>query len=175
MRVLSFAVAVLLLVPVMLLADAASVKPALTSNVAIGAGDSPLVRAAKIAVASRMGVPSRVIDNSTVASATRTLTTTSVNVTLPTYGSTYGGGQQAAPGMPPTYPTARPNRAELQKNLQQLNQENARMHDEADQPYGGDVSEDRVQQRIEQLPQEIQGTQQQLTPMPPSHPPGNQP
>lgn len=168
MRVLNFAVAGLLLVPMMLLADAATVKPALISNVAVGPDDSPLVRAAKIAVAARMGVPSRVIDNNTVASARGTLTTTSANVTIPTYGSP---AQQTGTVTPSAAASSQPSRAALQKDLRQLNQENARMHAEELEPYAGDVSEDRVQQRIEQIPQEMQHTQQQLNQAPPSNPP----
>ena len=58
-----------------------------------------------------------------------------------------------------------PDTAKVQQKVQDLKQEQARMAAEMDEPYGGDVSEDRAAQRMNQIPQEIQ--QQQNTIKPP--------
>ena len=65
------------------------------------------------------------------------------------------------------------DRAAIQQKIQGLNMERARMAEQADQPYAGDISEDRVDQRLSQIPNEINQAQRQL--QTPSAPPTPRP
>ncbi len=181
MRAAHIGIAVLALMPAVAIAADEPSTPPLTSTTVVQTNDSPLVMAAKKAVASRHG-SGRVIDNNFVASSKGLLSiggsTGSYDVSTD---SMYPGGQPGVQLSTSPRPSG-PDRATIQKKVDQLRQENARMRDEAEQPYGGDISEDRVQQRLEQIPGEIQNTQQQLTPMPVAQPanptpqpPGDQP
>jgi hypothetical protein len=67
------------------------------------------------------------------------------------------------------------DRQAIAKKLQDARQEMSRMAQESDEPYGGDISEDRVQQRMTQLPGEIDSLNKQLNPPPPSSPPSPRP
>ena len=137
--------------------------PALISDLTAREHDSPLVRAAKNAVASRqrMAVHSPVIiDNAYLRRSRVTLTTSSSAAALPPAGASYIQPQQpmgtATPALSPA------DRAAVQQQIQQLTMERARMAEQADQPYAGDISEDRVDQRLSQIPNEINQAQRQL-------------
>jgi hypothetical protein len=160
-----FALLVLLAAP--LYADN---TPALISDVTARDNDSRLVRAAKNAVASRQLMAAHssvVIDNLYLRRSRATLTTTSHSAALPTGGVTYVQPQPVTNAPPTLSPS---DRAALQQKVQQLNMERARMAEQADQPYAGDISEDRVDQRLSQIPNEINQAQRQLAtpPAPPT-------
>jgi hypothetical protein len=148
--------------------------PALISDVTVRDNDSRLVRAAKNAVASRQRMAAHtsvVIDNTYLSRSHAVLTTTSAAAMLPTGGADYVQPQPSAPVSPALSPS---DRAAIQQKIQQLNTERARMAEEAAQPYAGDVSEDRVDQRMNQIPTELNQLQRQLatptaspTPRPP--------
>ncbi len=168
MRALKVTAAAILLVSLPLVAQEAA-RPSLVSDVGIRPDDSPLVRAVKIAVASRLATPSRTIDNATVGSSRVIFTTTSATVEIPTSRSMYPGGQPGAIPAPPPI-AAQPDRAALEKRARELKAENERMHAEAEEPYGGDISEDQVDQRMQQIPRDIDQVQPQLNPTPQASP-----
>lgn len=178
MRAIRTAVILLTLAALPLSLFAQGSMPPLVPDVRFRPDDSPLVRAAKIAVASRAGQPTRVFDNAAVANSRGVISTSSGAAELPTFQPTsmYPGAAPAAGQSTQTF-APQVDRAAVQKKIQQLNQEEGRMAMEAEQPYAGDVSEDRVDQRLSQIPQERQQLQQQLNqpqPTPPPPPPPNQ-
>jgi hypothetical protein len=145
--------------------------PALISDLTAREHDSALVRAAKNAVASRQRMAAHspvIIDNAYLRRSHVTLTTSSSSAALPTPGPSYIQPQSITNAPPALSPT---DRAALQQKIQQLNMERARMAEQADQPYAGDISEDRVDQRLSQIPMEINQAQRQLqTPAAPPTP-----
>ncbi len=146
--------------------------PALISDVTAREHDSPLVRAAKSAVASRQRMAAHspvIIDNAYLRRSHVTLTTSSSAAALPAGAPSYYAQPQAVgnatPALSPT------DRAAVQQKIQQLTMERAIMAEQADQPYAGDISEDRVDQRLSQIPMEINQAQRQLqTPSAPATP-----
>lgn len=137
-------------------------RPALIPTVSVTQNDSDLVRAAKAAVANRRGSKTAVvIDESYMI---RVL------------------GGPLSPGTAPHELAVRepksvakqvnavnttksgPDPAKVEKRIQDLKQEQARMAAEMDEPYGGDVNEDRAAQRMSQIPQEIQEQQNSIKP-----------
>ncbi|HEV7765558.1 MAG TPA: hypothetical protein VGQ76_11195 [Thermoanaerobaculia bacterium] len=150
-------------------------SPPLTKTVVIESGDSPLVRAAKRAVASRQGTDARRV------------------ITVRTSAAGAGRGRFAeatgpisGPQVPAITNPAKPNTssqkseaqrkaAEAQKahvdaKLKQLAEEEAMVAAEADEPYGGDMEEDEVDARlgsIEEQRRELQPVQQPPPPKPP--------
>jgi hypothetical protein len=135
-------------------------QPELIRTVAIHSGDSPLVQAAKKAVAARQNSKSRIkINDRTVRGAGHVSQGTGpavVSMNLPPAPS-----YAPPPGADPA-DVAR--QKELAAKIEALKQEQERMAAEADEPYGGDVEEDRVDQRQSQIPQEIDQLQRQQTP-----------
>ncbi|HYM61285.1 MAG TPA: hypothetical protein VEZ11_10365 [Thermoanaerobaculia bacterium] len=146
-------------------------SPALLHDSSERAEDSRLVRAAKRSLALRQkagnGKSNWVVDDSMVRHTRPTILQTN-----------FGGGGKDVPAS-----TAAPNqpatpaidRAAVEKKLNEAKQEMRRMAAESDEPYGGDVSEDRVNQRLNQLPGEINTMNKQLQQAPPPQPPSPQP
>ena len=176
MRVIQTCVTAIALAVALPLVAADGVKPPLVPDFKVNSNDSELVRAAKTAVANRMGSTAKVIDATALANTHGVLSYGSSSYQPPSSssGSIYPGNA-ANTASPQTYaPTV--DRAATQKKIDQLNHEQGRMAFEAEQPYGGDVSEDRVTQRMTQIPQEQKTLQQQLNQpaAPPPAPPPNQ-
>jgi hypothetical protein len=142
-------------------------RPALITDLTVRDSDSKLVRAAKMAVAARTGAVQGgwAIDDRFVSHVPHALGVG--------YGAApaYSSGQQTQLPVPSTGPTP----AQVQKQVQALRQEQGRMAEEMEQPYGGEVSEDRAQQRMEQIPGEIKGLQRSLPSAPPPQQPSSSP
>jgi hypothetical protein len=148
-------------------APPAASKSALISDSTVRPNDSPLVRAAKMVAANRarMAVHSaRVIDNATLqATGGHFTVASSTAAPLPTAAS---ASQQVPADPPPSQPST-VNRAEVQKKIENLKREQARMAEEADSPYGNEVSEDLVDKRMEEIPLQLNQLQNQLKSSPP--------
>lgn len=149
-------------------APADSSPPPLTTTVVISPNDSPLVRAAKRAVASRQNPNHRRV------------------ITVRTNGTGNGRGRfaqntgpVAGPSLPPnaTPPSASQpwveqarekarQKAEVQEKLNQLEQQTQAVGAELDEPYGGDMEEDEVDARLSAI--EAERARLQQAPPPPS-------
>ncbi|HUJ14079.1 MAG TPA: hypothetical protein VL284_09860 [Thermoanaerobaculia bacterium] len=148
---------------------------ALLSDTHLRAGDSDLVRAAKISVAARLALglhSSTLIDNDTLRLLSGHLSTSSSPAYLPDSASY----PQAAAPAPPEYNGPSPaQRAQIQQRIDNLQREQAIMAHESEQPWSDEIDEDRVEQRMTQIPQELNQAQQQLNPQPQPAPPPNNP
>jgi hypothetical protein len=152
---------------------AEAATPALTKTVAIDPNDSPMVRAAKKAVASRVNPAQRrvVSLNSTNTRGRFAIATGPAE------------GPKVPPMSPATTPAAQPSTSQqeaaqrteaVQKQLKKLETEQSRMAAEMDEPYGGDLDEDQVEKRMYELQAQQQKLQQTTAPTPPPPPPPNQ-
>jgi hypothetical protein len=86
--------------------------------------------------------------------------------------------QQAAGEVPANAASAAQppvNRPALEKKLQDAREEMARMAQESNETYAGDIEEDKINQRLTQLPNEIETLNKQLQPAPPPAPPSKKP
>jgi hypothetical protein len=127
--------------------------PPLTKTVTVDANDSPMVRAAKNAVASRVSAGQR-----------RVVSITSTS-TRGRYAESTGPSE--GPHVKPqttgwTTPVQKPQpsesekaaaakyAADLQQKLKKVQIEQGRMANEMDEPYGGDIDEDQAEQRLTQ-------------------------
>lgn len=140
--------------------------PALISTTAASDGDSPLVRAAKETVAKRKRARTvTVIDNERVKRAT------GANVSEPT---------QPLPPLPlppppephggtPVVPPPPFDRENAEKTLKQLEREQARLSEEAEQ-HAGELDEDAVVKRLTEIESEKASLRKALD----AHPPGMQ-
>jgi hypothetical protein len=143
----------------------------LISDLTVQPGDSRLVRAAKIAIATRQRQTmhsSMVIDNNALLNSGGHLSTqTSPGAALP---NSYYAQTTAQPSSPSG--TAPEARAKAEQKVQSLRREQGRMNEEAEQQYANEVDEDLVTKRMTEIPTEINAAQHQLTPPPPpSNPP----
>jgi hypothetical protein len=146
-------------------AATADTAPPLTKSVKIEAGDSPLVRAAKLAVASRQHPSNR-----------RVITVTP--------GGSAGRGRYAeatgpvnGPSIPAAESTPAPQQSQWQREeaakaereaaakerLRQLEQAQQVVGAEVDEPYGGDIEEDAVEATLTGIAAE----RQDIAPPPP--------
>jgi hypothetical protein len=150
-------------------APAADALPPLISDLTIRPNDSKLVAAAKATVRNRttLGGARRgvVIDNAYIRRTTGNISQSSATFTaLPTFESSAPAtGQQAASGNE----NNAAERAAAQQRIEALKVEQGLMAQEADQPYGDFMDEDRAVKRLEQIPREIEAQQKQATPQPP--------
>jgi hypothetical protein len=148
-------------------AAAETTEPALTKSVVLSVGDSPLVRAAKIAVASRQNpAKRRVITIGSSAGRGRFS-----QATGPTQGPSIPPSSTASVAGPSESQIMEANQrkaqaAEVQKRLNQLAQEEQRVGAELDEPYGGDIEEDAVEKRLSDISAERQKLQQPAPPPP---------
>lgn len=128
-----------------------ALRPMLISDTKVQPDDSPLVRAAKMNVARRQKA-GKVM----VVDVTKIGTTDSRGAQLPQF-----EGPNEVEGPIPTDATAA-TKVALQQKATVLKQEQEQISHEADQPYAGDIEEDRVQQRVEQIPAETDQTNRDL-------------
>jgi hypothetical protein len=139
-------------------------RPALVSDTTVRADDSPLVRAAKIAVASRLG-GSIVIDYVYMRRTTGHISEATGPALMPV---NVGGAKTAAEHSSTFAAQSQPvDRAAVQQKIEALRQEQQRMHAETDEPYGGDVNEDQAERRMSEIPKEINKLQNPPPPRPP--------
>jgi len=144
----------------------AATAPPLTKTVAVEPTDSPLVRAAKLAVASRQHPSNR-----------RVVKLNGISTGRGRFAESTGpvNGPNLPASSTPSTPTAVPEwqrreqakaaqEAEKQKKLQELAQQERVVGVELDEPYGGDIEEDAVEQRMTEIEQQRQQLQ---TPNPP--------
>jgi hypothetical protein len=121
----------------------------------VQANDSLLVRAAKMAVASRAKMTvhaARVIDNAALrAMGGHVAISTSEGAPIPT-----GSASQNYPSDPTSSPAAAAaTRAQIQQRINNLRREQGIMAEEADQPYGGLYNEDLVNRRLAETTQQL--------------------
>lgn len=148
---------------------AETTAPPLIKSVADDANDSPMVRAAKRAVASRVHPTQR-----RVISLTSSSTATRGRVAVAT-GPTEGPRIPPAPSDAKT--VTKPNvitaqtaaakhRAEVQEKLKKLEAEESRLGVETDEPYGNDIDEDQVEKRLAEIAAERKKLQEAPPPPP---------
>ena len=145
--------------------------PALIKTVVDDPNDSPMVRAAKRAVASRLRNPNQ----RRVVSLTTTSTTARGRFAI-------SSGPAEGPKLPPVPSDAKPvktpqvtnaqaaaaqQKAQVQEKLKKLEVEQSMLAAETDEPYGGDMEEDQVDQRLAAIEAERKKLQQQTPPPPP--------
>jgi hypothetical protein len=133
-------------------------RPQLVQSVDVQPGDSPLVRAAKRAVANRQNAKDRV----------------TVKVTGTGHLSQPPGPARDLKMPPPLEPTApapasidadgiRARNAEIERRIKALQDEQTRLGAEADQPYAGDrTEEDDLERRMTTIQQKIDELRRQL-------------
>jgi hypothetical protein len=142
--------------------------PPLLTNVNEVAGDSRLVRAAKQTVAARRRMTGKTwkIDDSMVGHQVAVAPgPKSGNVSGPANrGGAYADSRSAS-----TFSSAAPgaSRSDLQAKKASLKNEQSRMSEETDQPYSGDVDQEKAEQRLTQVPAQINQVDKQLERKPP--------
>jgi hypothetical protein len=137
-----------------------SAAPALTKSIVIQAGDSPLVRAAKSAVASRQHPSNRRV----LTLGRNTGRGRFAQATGPTEGPNIPPSTAYVPPKPDNSGANQANAqraAEVQSRLKQLEQEEQVVGAEMDEPYGGDIEEDAVDKRLTDIAAERQKLQQE--------------
>lgn len=155
---------------------AESTTPALTKTVTIDPNDSPMVRAAKKAVASRVSPAQRRVVS---LNSTKTRGRFAV-ATGPVEGPKVPPLSTAA--TPAATPAARPSASQqeaaqrtaaVRKQVEKLETEQKMLAAEMDEPYGGDLEEDQVEERLYEVQAAQQKLQQTTAPTPPPPPPPN--
>lgn len=134
-------------------AAAGDTTPSLITSVAVQPMDSVLVRAAKRAVASRKPLSQRRLVSVT---STRGRYAEATGTLGPLPSPTADRSSEPPPQPSRSAVAAAERERAVQEKLQQLSVEQQRMAAEAEEPYGGDIEEDRVDQRLNQIPQEQQ-------------------
>lgn len=131
--------------------SASHTLPVLLSTTAAAPGDSRLVLTAKATVAARLRIQvhATVIDNNLVRSSGGVISQSShAAIATPTFSTS------TAPSA--SRPQADPALArEVQQKREHLQNEQRAMREENEQPYGGGIPEDRVEQRLTEIPQEL--------------------
>ena len=150
-------------------------SPALLSDLTVSPNDSKLVRAAKLAVARRRalaaGSPVWHVDDSMVS---HRMAASSPSSTVPLSARSIGPAPPAPGyGSATTISTdsSGPSAAQLTERKQALQREQARMAEENDQPYAGDVPENVPERRLTEIPAQINAIDNKLQPMQPPTPP----
>ncbi|MBV8517448.1 MAG: hypothetical protein JO197_08610 [Acidobacteria bacterium] len=149
----------------------ATTAPPLTSSTVVQAGDSPMVSAAKRAVAARHGSRDRIMVDNNVVGRGHMFQANEPTAALPIYRPTDPDLPEASPA-PPTGPSA----AEIREKVTTLQNEQARTFDDSDDQYGNEIDEDLAEKRMTEIPQQIQTLQTplvtpQATPPAPVSPP----
>jgi hypothetical protein len=148
--------------------------PPLTRNTQIQAGDSPMVRAAKAAVAARLRGPSqaRTLINDQTLRRGRVFQPSGEALPAPNLGG-YEASAGLATGSGASVEQAA-QRAQVVQQIENLRTEQQVLADESDQEPYSDVDPDFAEQRLTQIPGQINAAEQQLrNPNPPPPPPGN--
>jgi Na+-transporting methylmalonyl-CoA/oxaloacetate decarboxylase gamma subunit len=144
--------------------------PPLTTTVADNPNDSPMVRAAKRAVASRVNPAQRRVVTLTTANTRGRVAFASGPTTgptpLPAPPSPSAGELRQRESAREVAAIKAAAEKERRDKLKQLENEENMLAAEMDEPYGGDVEEDRVDQRMSEIEAEKQKLQQ---PPPPPH------
>jgi hypothetical protein len=127
-------------------------KATLITSVAVAPEDSPLVRAAKRAVAARQN-----------GNVTNRVVISSANLRRGKYAQATGpvNGPKPLPPTTPANPPAPtvapdPTAAAVAARIEALKQEQKRLAAEADEPYGGDIEEDDLDARQKQTQQQLE-------------------
>jgi hypothetical protein len=151
---------------------AESTTPPLTKTVTVDPNDSPMVRAAKKAVASRVNPAQRRV--------------VSLNSTNTRGRFAIASGPVEGPKVLPLSPAPTPpgpsasqqeaakRAAAVQKQLKKLETEQKMLAAEMDEPYGHDLDEDQAEMRMYENQAEQKKLQQTTAPTPPPPPPPNQ-
>jgi hypothetical protein len=137
-------------------------KPALITNVAPSAGDSNLVRAAKLAVAARMrnAAPSTfVINNTTLIHVARSGPPPPAP---PRYSSAPSAPSPAAAPAP-----TGTNQADLTRKREELTQQLNQARVQSDEVYADSMDEELAQKRMQEIPQQIEQLDRKLNAPPP--------
>lgn len=127
--------------------------PPLTKTVAVDPNDSPMVRAAKRAVASRVSVGQhRVV--SITSTSTRGRYAESTGPAEGPHAKPQATGwttpvQKPQPSESERVAAAK-YAAEIKQKLKKVQAEQGQMANEMDEPYGGDIDEDQAEQRLAQ-------------------------
>jgi hypothetical protein len=136
----------------------------LINSVVVTPADSPLVRAAKRAVAARQN-----------QNATTRVMISSTNLRRGRYAQSTGPVAApiplppSAPANPPAPRTAPdPNAAAVQAKIDALKQEQEHLASEAGEPYGGDIEEDQVEARQKQTREQLEQLQKLQNAKPPA-------
>ena len=149
---------------------AESTTPALTKTVTVDPNDSPMVRAAKKAVASRVNPAQRRVVSLNSANTRGRFAIASGPVE----------GPKVLPLSPASTPPSQPSASQqeaarraaaVQKQLKKLETEQKILGSEMDEPYGHDLDEDQVEMRLYENQTEQKKLQQTTTPTPPPPPP----
>jgi hypothetical protein len=151
-------------------APPAESTPALTKTVTVDPNDSPMVRAAKKAVASRVNPAQRRVVSINSTNTRGRFAIASGPVEGPKV-------QPLSPSTPPAQPSAAQQEAAkraaaVQKQVKKLEAEANKLGAEMDEPYGNDLDEDQVEMRLYESQKELQKLQT-TTPNPPPPPPPN--
>jgi hypothetical protein len=146
-------------------------RPPLTSTTLVQAGDSPMVRAAKRAVAARQPGGMRIMIDNNVVGQGRMYQANEPTAALPIYRPTVPDLPEASPA-----PPAGPSAAEVKQKVEALKNEQARTFADSDDQYGNEIDEDLAEKRMSEIPQQIQTLQTplqtpQATPPTPASPP----
>jgi hypothetical protein len=136
---------------------AGSNLPPLISSTTAQAGDSPLVRAARRAVAARIATAGRqVISSQTLRRGTVS------QASGPAHGPSVNYDE--TPANMPKQEEENRQALEAKKRIEKLQEEQRIMADEADQGPYGEYDEDYVEGRMTQIPREIESAQKQKPP-----------
>ena len=135
--------------------------------------DSPLVRAAKIGAAKRQQLAGKdhiVIDDAHLLKKGGHITTTANLGELPPAKRAITSTPQKPVVI--TVPLSPPERAKLQKRVDDLKLERAKLTDQADQPVSDEGNEDTHAKRLAEIQKELADAERKLgTSARPSHPP----
>jgi hypothetical protein len=142
-------------------------QESLISTVDVSGIDSPLVRAAKSTIAARKRDASRstgvLIDDAYMQThQAGRISEAHGGAALPPM--KFKPTQTQGEGVVDTPRVSTVDRAAVEKKIERLKNEQARAGAEMDEPYGGNngMEEDKAEQRMTQIPHEIQQSQQQL-------------
>ncbi|HEX7136809.1 MAG TPA: hypothetical protein VF219_03145 [Vicinamibacterales bacterium] len=139
--------------------------PALIKTTEVSRTDSPLVRAAKQALAKRKKPHGTVIDDETVKHASGSRMTEPTQplppIPVPSDPITTPSMRVGAPEAPQG-----PDRATLEKRLETLKKQQARLSAEGEEPYGGDVDPDAVAKQLSNVTEEMKKLEKQLAALP---------
>ncbi|HEX3583686.1 MAG TPA: hypothetical protein VH087_18100 [Thermoanaerobaculia bacterium] len=147
--------------------DTAAAAPTLVKTTELSLSDSPLVRAAKQAVASRKKQHVTVIDNEKVKHASGARMTEPTQSLPPVLPPPATGAIETPPmlvGGPP--PPAGPDRAALEKRLETLKKQQELLAAAGDQPYGDDLDSEAAEKKLSTVSEEMKKLEQQLAALP---------
>ena len=147
---------------------AESATPPLTKTVAVDPNDSPMVRAAKKAVASRVHPTQRRVVSLSTANARGHFAVSTGPVEGPKVLPLATTSTQTAPKPQPSLAQQEAaRRAAVQEKLKKLETEENQLGAEMDEPYGHDLDEDEVEKRLIEIQAEKKKLQKAMQSPPP--------